>query len=169
MGPDPVSVQHQFFFLDLWSDGGARGNPGPAGIGFVIKDADGEQVYACGKYIGKTTNNVAEYMALIGALKQSHVLGAKKIRARLDSELVVKQLKGLYKVKNEGLRPLYLEAKKLLVGIQAEILHVRREDNSEADALVNEAIDSAVAGGPEEIICEDHLSRIYPGEQESLF
>ena len=140
-----------YFFLEVWTDGGARGNPGPAGIGVVIKDAKGHIVHASGEHIGATTNNVAEYTALIRALEVCRRLEAQQLRIRLDSELVVRQIQGAYKVKNEGLKPLFLEARKLLSGIQYEMIHIAREENSEADALVNDAIDRHQNGSAPEV------------------
>ncbi len=131
--------------LVLWTDGGARGNPGPAGIGVVITDAAGTLVAEIAEYIGEATNNQAEYRALIAGLERARELGATRIDIRMDSELVVRQLQGEYKVKNEKMKPLYTEATHLLRGFEHyTIAHVRREQNAEADKLVNQAIDAAV-------------------------
>ena len=128
----------------IYTDGGARGNPGPAGIGVVIGDD-----FMHGEYIGETTNNIAEYKALVYALK--HVKRAtglddlKKIslEVRMDSELIVKQMSGEYKVKNEGLRELYVEVQKLIPNYHSvTFVHIRREKNKEADAMVNKALDN---------------------------
>ncbi|MFH1354117.1 MAG: ribonuclease HI family protein [bacterium] len=125
----------------LHSDGGARGNPGPAGIGYVLRVEDSEAVFH-GEYIGETTNNQAEYTALIMGLKRAWADGISNLKCFLDSELVVKQLQGSYKVKNEGLKPLFVQVQEL-AGKFAEISysHVSRDKNKEADKLVNGAID----------------------------
>ena len=123
-------------------DGGSRGNPGPASYGVVIRDAQGKIVAKLKKYIGRMTNNVAEYYGLIAALDyaQSHEIRALRIES--DSELLVKQMRGLYKVKSEDLQPLFERAKKMSLGFESfRIDHVYREQNREADALANEALD----------------------------
>lgn len=129
------------------SDGGARGNPGPAAIGVVIEKEDREIIEEISEAIGDTTNNIAEYTAVLRGLQVLGVLfGAKtadiEVDWRLDSELVVKQLAGEYKVKNPGLRPLYEEIRDLRARFpHLTLKHVRREENKEADRLVNEALD----------------------------
>ncbi len=126
------------------TDGGARGNPGPAGTGVVIKDEAGAILYAVGEYIGEATNNVAEYKALIRALEQAHGLGATEVRVNMDSELIVKQMLGQYKIKEPTLQQLAAQVIKLRNNFQnISFTHVRREYNKEADRLVNEAIDAA--------------------------
>lgn len=126
----------------LRTDGGARGNPGPAGCGFVI-EADGSVVCGGGRYLGVATNNVAEYEALIWGLENVAALGYAQVTVYADSELVVKQLNGQYKVKNAGLKPLFLRAQALLRGFSvAKVVHVRREDNTVADGFANDAMDS---------------------------
>jgi ribonuclease HI len=126
------------------TDGGARGNPGPAGTGVVIKDDQGNILYAVGEYIGEATNNVAEYKALIRALAQAAVLGAQEVRVNMDSELIVKQMLGQYKIKEPTLQQLAAEVIKLKNNFQnVTFTHVRREYNKEADVLVNQAIDAA--------------------------
>lgn len=136
----------------LRSDGGARGNPGPAGVGFVV-EAEGETVCRGGRYLGEFTNNVAEYEALIWGLENASKLGYRQIDVYADSELLVKQINGLYRVKNEGLKPLYVRALALLRGFDSfTVTHVRREQNKVADALANEAMDlRATVGDP---VCE---------------
>lgn len=125
----------------LHTDGGARGNPGPAGIGFYLV-IEGEEPIAYKEYIGTATNNQAEYRALMAGLKRAQVEGVQELKCYLDSELVVKQVRGEYKMKNAGLRPLLEEVKKLADGIESVSYgHVRREKNKKADALVNEALD----------------------------
>jgi ribonuclease HI len=126
----------------LWTDGAARGNPGPAGAGVMLKTAAGEVLAAEGAFLGHTTNNVAEYRALLLGLTRALELGVKRIEVRADSELLIKQLKGEYRVRSEGLRPLYEQARGLLGRFEASrLLHVRREHNAEADRLANEGID----------------------------
>lgn len=128
--------------LTLEFDGGSRGNPGPAGIGVVIRAADGTPLVTRGRFIGRATNNVAEYQALITALDEAKKLGAKKILIRGDSELIVKQMLGEYRVKNADLRELYDEAKFLLHQFdEARIEHNVRDHNKLADKLANMAMD----------------------------
>jgi len=125
-------------------DGGARGNPGPAAAGVVILDAaDGQAIYEGGLFLGKATNNQAEYNGLLSGLKQAIELGAVAADVFSDSELMVKQINGQYRVKNQGLRPLFEEAKDLAARLESfNIQHVRRENNKDADRLVNEALDA---------------------------
>ena len=135
--PKPAAATHRANI-----DGGSRGNPGPGAYGVVIRDGRGEVVAKLKKYIGRTTNNVAEYYGLIAAMDyaQSHAIRALRIES--DSELLVKQMRGLYKVKSEDLRPLFERAQKMSKGFDSfRIEHVYREQNREADALANEALD----------------------------
>ena len=126
----------------IFSDGGARGNPGPAGIGAVLYDSKKQVLAKISKYIGEATNNQAEYQALITALKKAKELAGQEIDVFLDSELVVKQLNHEYKVKNKELAPLFLEAHNLSLGFsKITFTHVYRENNKEADRLVNEVLD----------------------------
>jgi len=126
----------------IFSDGGARGNPGPAGIGAVLYDSKKQVLAKISKYIGETTNNQAEYQALITALKKAKELGGQELDVFLDSELVVKQLNCEYKVKNKELAPLFLEVYNLSLNFsKITFTHVYRENNKEADRLVNEALD----------------------------
>lgn len=127
----------------LRTDGGARGNPGPAGAGFVLENPDGTIVCRAGRYLGETTNNVAEYRALLLGLETAVASGARPLVVYSDSELLVRQLNGAYRVKNEGLKPLFAEARRL-IGVLREVtvVHVRRSENREADALANEAMDA---------------------------
>lgn len=130
-----------------FTDGGARGNPGPAGIGVVIKDARGKILAAFGDYIGEMTNNQAEYRAMIAALERAKALGATEVEAYADSELLVKQLNRQYKVKNKGLAPLFVKIWNLAQSFtQCTFRHIPRERNREADAMVNQAIDRAGPG-----------------------
>lgn len=131
--------------VTIFTDGAARGNPGPAAFSYVIRHADGGIIEEHSQCLGDTTNNVAEYTALVRALERAHVLGAKKVLLHSDSELMVKQMRGEYKVKNEGLRDLYEQASRLESRFASVTFqHVRRADNSHADRLCNEALD----GGP---------------------
>ncbi len=126
----------------LYSDGAARGNPGPAGAGAVIVNADGHIVARIGKFLGDNTNNFAEYMGLILGLKRAKAMGIRELDVFSDSELVVKQLSGDYAVKAENLRPLHAEAKALLEGFgDVKVRHVPREENADADLMSNRAID----------------------------
>src|SRR3954462_7594579 len=125
-------------------DGGARGNPGPAGIGAVVSDpADGGELLAEGRYIGATTNNVAEYKGLLLGLELARSLGATEVEVINDSELVARQIGGQYKVKNATLRPLFDEAMARLRGFDGwSVRNVPRAQNKRADELVNEALDA---------------------------
>ncbi len=126
----------------LYVDGAARGNPGPAGAGAVILSPDGHVVAKLGKFLGDSTNNVAEYMGLILGLKRAKAMGIKELDVFADSELMVKQLAGDYAVKAEHLRPLYEEARALLKGFsEVQVTHVPREQNAQADLMSNRAID----------------------------
>lgn len=123
-------------------DGGSRGNPGPAAYGVVIRDARGEIVARLKKYIGRATNNVAEYYALIATMDYAQSHGIRALRIESDSELLVKQMRGQYKVKSADLQPLFERAKKMSQAFESfRIEHVYREQNREADALANEALD----------------------------
>jgi len=124
-------------------DGGARGNPGPAAIAAVVQNADGEVLEERGERIGEATNNVAEYRALLLGIERAAALGASEVELIGDSELIVKQVKGEYKVKDAGMRELHAAAKRALAGFEGwSIRHVRREHNAEADRLVNQALDA---------------------------
>ena len=127
--------------VEVFCDGASRNNPGEAGIGVVIRSG-GKVVLEIADYIGQTTNNVAEYMALIRGLEEALLLGAREASFFCDSELLVKQINGEYRVKNEGLKPLHLHAKKLILKFKKfEINHTRREKNAHADELANKGID----------------------------
>ena len=127
----------------MHSDGGARGNPGPAGIGVVLKDAETGKVLAeISEYIGETTNNVAEYKAVIVGLEKAKELGATVIRCFLDSQLIVEQLKQNYKVKDANLATLFVKTWNIMRGFRdVTFTHIERAKNKHADRLVNEAID----------------------------
>jgi ribonuclease HI len=125
-------------------DGGARGNPGPAAIGAVVQSADGELLEERGERIGVATNNVAEYRALLFGIELAAGRGAEEVELVGDSELIVRQVKGEYKVKDATLRELHGEVKRALRPFERwTIRHVRRERNAEADRLVNAALDGA--------------------------
>ncbi|MFA5131495.1 MAG: ribonuclease HI family protein [Patescibacteria group bacterium] len=126
----------------IFTDGGARGNPGPAGIGAVIYDENKKLVAEISEYLGVATNNQAEYKALIAALQKAASLKANELDCYLDSELVVKQLKHEYKVKNKDLAPLFLTIHNLSLNFKKiSYTHIPRERNGEADRLANEAMD----------------------------
>lgn len=123
-------------------DGGARGNPGPAAIAVVVQGPGGEVLEERGERIGRATNNVAEYKALLLGIERAAALGASELELVGDSELVVRQVKGEYKVKDATMRELHTEVKKALQPFERwSIRHVRREHNAEADRLVNRALD----------------------------
>jgi ribonuclease HI len=158
-------------------DGAARGNPGPASYGVVIRKPNGSPLETVGKYIGRHTNNVAEYYALIAALDYAAAKGIKRLRVHSDSQLIVNQMKGLYKVKHPDLRPLHERAKKQAAGLEAfTIQYVPREQNREADAAANAALDntggvkpafasgSAIASQPD----RSATSPARPGQRPSL-
>ena len=128
----------------LYADGGSRGNPGPSGIGVIIKDAKQKKVKELSRYIGEATNNIAEYNALVLGLEEAAALDASDIVIYLDSELLVKQLSGEYRVKDEAMRVLFEKALGILKHFDSfEIQHIAREKNKEADKLVNKAINLA--------------------------
>jgi ribonuclease HI len=128
----------------LFTDGGARGNPGPAAYGFVLEAEDGTVLAAEGRAIGVATNNVAEYSGLVAGLRKALELHVPEIEVVSDSELLVKQMRGEYRVKNEALRALFVEASGLARDLQSvEYRHVKRAHNELADRLVNEALDAA--------------------------
>ena len=127
----------------LWTDGGARGNPGPAAYGYVLEAEDGTVLAAHGEAIGTATNNVAEYRALVAGLEKAEELGVDELEVVSDSELLVKQMRGEYRVKNAALRELYDEAAGLARRLRTvAYTAVRREHNELADRLVNEALDA---------------------------
>jgi ribonuclease HI len=146
-------------YLIAHSDGGARGNPGPAGYGVVIQDEAGKKVAALSQYLGHQTNNFAEYQGLIAALEYAIEHGHKAIKVVSDSELLVRQIKGVYKVKNSTLQELHGRAKELIAELEwFSIDHALRDHNREADELANQAMDKGMgrasstarvaAGGP---------------------
>ena len=129
--------------LQLFSDGASRGNPGEAGAGIAILDHESYELVGTGQYLGQCTNNEAEYRALLLGLTKCAEFGNGSIKVNLDSELIVKQVRGEYKVKNPNLKPLFQEVMQKLSGFASfSIVHVRRENNSRADQLANQAIDN---------------------------
>jgi ribonuclease HI len=127
----------------LFTDGGARGNPGPAAYGFVLEDEEGTVLAAEGEAIGVATNNVAEYRGLVAGLAKAVELAVAEVEVRSDSELLVKQMRGEYRIKNPALQQLSVEAGRLARQLsRVEYVHVRREHNELADRLVNEALDA---------------------------
>lgn len=128
--------------LIIFTDGGSRGNPGPAGAGAIIYDADKKVVAEISEYLGVTTNNQAEYRAILAAIKKAVSLGATEAEFYMDSELAVKQLNREYKVKNKDLAPLFLAIYNLTLSFKKiTFTHIPRERNKEADRLANEAMD----------------------------
>lgn len=133
--------------LTIYTDGASRNNPGEAGAGIVIM-REGKKVAEIAKYLGVTTNNIAEYSAAIIGLERAAELGAKRVRLLSDSELLVRQINGQYKVRNEGLLPLYQKVKALIAKLgSVEVQYIPREQNREADALANRAIDEKINFG----------------------
>ncbi len=147
--PDPVALQapapadDALALVVVSFDGGSRGNPGPAAIGAVVADGDGRVLATVSERIGETTNNVAEYRALIAGLHAARAYPARRLLVRGDSMLVVQQVAGAWKVKQPHLRPLVAEARALVdEWADHELVHVRREQNADADLLVNAALDA---------------------------
>ena len=127
----------------LWTDGGSRGNPGPAAFAYVLEADDGTVLDARGEAIGVATNNVAEYSALVAGLRRAVDAGVSELEVRSDSELMVKQMRGEYRVKNRDLQTLFVEASRAAREVgRVTYVHVRREHNELADRLVNEALDA---------------------------
>jgi ribonuclease HI len=149
-------------------DGGSRGNPGPASYGVVVRNEGGEIVAKLKKYIGRMTNNVAEYYGLIAALDYAQSNGVRALRVESDSELLVRQMRGHYKVKSADLRPLFERAKKMSQTFESfRIDHVYREKNAEADALANEALDET-SGRPKPSVTSKLEARPkLPGDMQS--
>ena len=140
-------------------DGGSRGNPGTAAWGVVVLDGEGIPVEGHAGVLGHATNNVAEYNGLLEALKLAETAGARQVEIITDSELIARQIEGRYRVKNPGLQPLFAEAMRLIAGFESfRIRHVRREENTEADLMVNRALNLAEAGGADVRLCESYES-----------
>ena len=166
-------------YLVAHSDGGARGNPGPAGYGVVIQDQAGRKVAGLSQYLGHQTNNFAEYQGLIAALEYTIAHGHKALKVVSDSELLVRQIKGIYKVKNATLQELHARAKQLIAQLEwFSIDHALREHNREADELANQAMDKGtgrvaraplpapVPAGPQEFegVVQGGMIRLSGGE-----
>jgi ribonuclease HI len=130
----------------VWSDGAARGNPGPAGAGAVVTDPEGRVLERRGRFLGRQTNNYAEYQGLLLGLEAARQLGASDVGVRADSELLVRQIEGRYRVRNAGLKPLHAEAQRLLNSFERyDVKHVPREENALADEMSNRAIDEKMS------------------------
>ncbi len=128
----------------IYADGASRGNPGPAAIGAIIKDERGRLITSISQRIGRATNNQAEYRAIIAALEEAARLGARQVEIKTDSELVVKQINGEYRVKKATLKPLYQQVKQRQGSLEGfTITHILRQQNIEADNLANRALDAA--------------------------
>ena len=160
-------------YLVAHSDGGARGNPGPAGYGVVIKDESGRTVAALSEYLGRQTNNFAEYQGLIAALEYALKHGPKALKLISDSELLVRQIKGIYKVKNATLQDLHARAKELIKQLDwFSIGHALREHTQEADRLANEAMDRGTGRSSDRVAAGDPparvLARSLPQEFEGI-
>jgi ribonuclease HI len=131
--------------LTIYTDGAARGNPGPAAIGVVLKDEKGNTVATVSRRLAPTTNNQAEYQAIIAGLERAVSLGAKSAAVKSDSELVVRQINGQFKIKNTALRPLYQRVVQLIGSLESfSISYIPREQNRQADALANRALDNPI-------------------------
>ncbi|MCL2013152.1 MAG: ribonuclease HI family protein [Cystobacterineae bacterium] len=137
--------QEKHSFLRIYSDGASRGNPGPAGAGAVLVDLQGKILERLGRFLGEQTNNHAEYQGALLGLRRAKALGASSIELWADSQLLIRQLQGSYRVKNAGLLPLYTEARGLLAQFsKIKLVHVPREKNEEADRMSNRAIDEGL-------------------------
>jgi ribonuclease HI len=148
-------------YLVAHSDGGARGNPGPAGYGVVIQDESGRKVAALSEYLGHQTNNFAEYQGLIAALEYALQHGPKALKLISDSELLVRQIKGIYKVKNPTLQDLHARAKELIRQLDwFSIGHALREHNQDADRLANEAMDRGMGRSVARAGVDDHSTSL---------
>jgi ribonuclease HI len=142
-----LPAQHSTNNIIAYIDGGSRGNPGPAAYAAVIKTPDGSPVASLSEFLGNTTNNCAEYQALLAALRYAVEHGYRALEVVSDSELLVRQIQGRYKVRSADLTPLYRQACKLISQLSSfSIRHVMREENQEADRLANETMDAAQAG-----------------------
>ncbi len=145
--PEP---EQKFGWITAFCDGGSRGNPGPAGYGVYIQDENGAKLAELSEFLGRKTNNFAEYSGLLAALEYALAHGHSHLKAVADSELLVKQIKGQYRVNSPELRPLYEEARRRIVRLEAfQIQHVLREKNRHADRLANEAMDKGIGRSPQ--------------------
>jgi ribonuclease HI len=146
--PDPLAAPAAAGWITAHCDGGARGNPGPAGFGALIEDAEGHVLAELSEFLGIQTNNVAEYSGLLAVLDFALAHGHSRLRVVSDSELMVKQIQGAYKVKSPGLRPLYEQARKKIAQLEAfSIAHALRHKNKDADRLANQAMDRGMGRG----------------------
>ncbi len=151
-------------------DGGSRGNPGPAGFGAVIEDSQGKVAARLSEFLGKQTNNYAEYAGLLAVLKWANENGAKRLKVVSDSELMVNLMKGRYKVNNPGLKPLWEEAKRLTARLEGfQIGHTLRGGNKEADALANEAMDRGMGKRPGVSGASGAAASFVPKPQRQVF
>lgn len=131
--------------IKVYTDGASRGNPGPAGIGILIEDSNGKPIRKISEYIGETTNNVAEYTALLRAVNECINLNYESVLFLTDSQLVVNQIKKDYRVKNEGLKQYYVKLRMKLLNLKNwDIKHIPREENTTADSLANKALNNSV-------------------------
>ncbi len=132
--------------IKAYIDGASRGNPGESGIGVILKDETGNTIATINGYIGRATNNIAEYTALIACLKKAKELNCTKITIHSDSELLVRQMNGQYRVRNEGIKEIFEQVQRVIRsakgGFKCEIKHIKREENRDADHLANAGIDS---------------------------
>jgi ribonuclease HI len=143
---EPVAKPPASTAMRVFSDGAARGNPGPAGAGAVLTDSKGNVLARLGRYLGRQTNNVAEYQGLLIGLRRAQEMGAREIEVRADSQLMIRQLKGEYAVRNAALKPLHAEALRLLRSFGSFGLeHIPRAENSLADEMSNRAIDEEMS------------------------
>jgi probable phosphoglycerate mutase len=141
---------HESDLITAFCDGGSRGNPGPAGFGVYIQGENGEKIAELSEFLGKKTNNFAEYSGLLAALEYALKHNYPHLKVISDSELLVKQIKGQYRVNSPELRPLYEEARRRITGLESfQIQHVLREKNRRADQLANEAMDRGTGRSPQ--------------------
>jgi ribonuclease HI len=146
--PEPPSGHSSSPWISAHCDGGARGNPGPAGFGALIQDAEGRVLAELSEFLGIQTNNFAEYSGLLASLEFALRHGYRRLRVISDSELMVKQVQGKYKVKSPGLRPLYEQARQKIAQLDGfEIVHALRHKNKDADRLANQAMDRGMGRG----------------------
>lgn len=151
--PDPGPLGE---WLYIYSDGGARQNPGPAGAGGLARNENGEVLAEISEFLGRATNNVAEYWALILILKESRALGYHRVRVRVDSTLVANQVTGAWRIKNQDLKPLVGKVRGLLDEyVEVEVKSIPREKNSECDALANKGIDDGLLGIKEPLLASE--------------
>lgn len=150
-------------------DGASRGNPGPAAYAVIVRGPEGRQIAGISKCIGRKTNNIAEYHALIAALDYASANGIRALRVRSDSELLVRQMQGRYRVKNEDLKPLHERAQKLVRGLEYFVIeHVPREENCDADLLANAALDGATSGPKTEVSSTQSIGKRSAGNPQPM-